>query len=515
MFEREQTTDFMKYHFYFILIIIFAVLFRLFYYMGPSGGDDMIYFSIVKKLLMHAEDAGTVIGSSKHWGARLGMVFPTWAFMKIFGVSQFSSYLFPMISSIGILVFIYIVGTTLFNPQMALLSSFVFALLPQDVWLSGVIYPDLPVALFGALFIYLFYKLSLNENVAIKQSLMVGLILGLGYYIRETSVILLITIPILFFRAPEKRNFCVSVMTGDPLTRVKILMGVTKKLLDPVEVGSYKSKYSSYLLDPFIVVFAIHWISSLMILIVIGTLILFIIQRNNYQVFSLKKGHVLWLFILTFGILAYYCYGPVFGLDKPLKRSPRYYHTITPFASLLLGVILYEFISRKGIRKFIGCSLILFYILASLFSLGSIVNKHSHGINLIDEFIIENPAENYMIPQTLELILQLKHGLTFLEERIIPYKYNEVMIHELRTNVRKDDTIQYVFYAPKIHKRQSIFREYIKWPMKKVIPVTVMSTPPRISCRILKSNAFLFNVTPEFFKSTICYTTEVYVYQLK
>jgi hypothetical protein len=119
------------------------------------------------------------------------------------------------------------------------------------------------------------------------------------------------------------------------------------------------------------------------------------------------------------------------------------------------------------------------------------------------------------MPQALERVLRLKHDLTFLEEKIITYKYNEAMIHELLTNVHEDDTTQYIFYVPKIHKRQSIFREYIKWPMDKIKAVTVMSTHPRFSCRILKSDAFLFNVTPEFFKSRICYTTEIYVYQLK
>jgi hypothetical protein len=493
----------------------------------------MIYFHVQEKLLMNNVDVGTAISSSKHWGVRLGMIFPVWAFMKVFGVSQFSSYLFPMISSIGILVLIYIVGLKLFNPQVALLSTVSFAILPQDVYLSAVIYPDLPVALFGSLFIYLFYKLSLDENVAIKQSLIAGFVLGLGYYVRETSLILLITIPILFFNAPKKRNFCISMifvlvglsiavafemfvlwlMTGDPLTRLKILIGETK-VLAPRDLSTYRPRYSSFLLDPFIVVFATHWISPLMILVVAGISILLITQKNNYQLFSLKKGHALWLFILTFGILAYYCYGPIYGLTMPLKRSARYYHTITPFASLLLGIILYEFLSQRGVKKLIGCSMAAFYVLASLFSLGSIVNKHSHGINLIEEFIAQNPAENYIIPEGLKRTLRLKHGLMFLKEKIIPYKYNEAMIHDLLTNVCKDDAIQYVFYIPKIHKHKNQFREHIKWPMEKMLPVTVMSTTPLISCRILKSNAILFKVIPNFFQSKICYNTKVYVYRL-
>ncbi|MBI4681738.1 MAG: glycosyltransferase family 39 protein, partial [Nitrospirae bacterium] len=380
----------LKYHMLFALILVSAVALRIIYYMGPSGADDMIYFSVVEKLLSN-QDAGTAISSSTHWGVRLGMVLPVWAAMKVFGISEFSSYLFPMLSSAGIMVFIYIAALRLFNHQVALLSSLTFALLPQDVYLSTVMYPDGPVVLFSALFIYLFYKLSGNKETDAVQAIIAGIILGLAYYIRETALILLITVPILLFHAPNKKNFIKTaffiltglliaiafemlvfwLLTGGPLTRWEILLGKTKVLeLREFTVYSHsnvrtESLFSQYLFDPFFVIFATHWISPLMNIVVAGVVILQMTRKGHYRFFSLKKGHFLWLFILTFAILAFYSFGPIYGFSVPLKREVRYYHSIIPLASLLSGVIVYEFMVQKGVKRLIGYSMVLFYVLAS------------------------------------------------------------------------------------------------------------------------------------------------------
>lgn len=536
----------LKYHFFFIITAFFAVVLRLYYYMGPSGADDVIYYSVVEKLLLNV-DVSTAIISSKHWGVRLGLIFPVWGFMKLFGVSEVSSYLFPMITSTGTLILIYIAGLRFFNPAIALISSLCFAILPQDVYLSTVMYPDGPVVFFSTLFIYLFYRVALNDSVSIKESLIAGLVLGIGCYVRETAVLMLVALPILFFRAPNKRNYCKSVcyvlaglsiaiglemiflwvITGDPLMRFKILLGETK-ILAPRGVASWgpnysniKSTYNKYLFEPFIVIFATYWISPMMILISIGIPILIMIRRNGKKLLSSWNGHFLWLFILTFGILAYYTYGPIYGLAVPLKRSVRYYHVITPLASILSGVVLYELLIQKGLRRWTGYLLIVFYIGASFICLGSIINKNAHGIELIEEFIEQNPAENYIMPMMLKKTLQLMDGPDFPLEKVMTYQYlnkarkNDKLIADLLTNVRKVDSKQYVFVIPKLHEIQIFYLRQINWPMDKLDLVKVMSTSPGFSCRFLKFNDYIYNLTPNLLKSKICYTTDIYVYQLK
>jgi len=544
MFNSEQTNSTLKYHILFAITLISAIVLRIVYYMGPSGADDMIYFSVVERLLSN-QDVGTTISSSMHWGVRLGMVLPVWAALKVFGISSFSSYLFPLIMSAGIMVFVYIAGLRLFNPQVALLSSLAFALLPQDVYLSTVMYPDGPVVLFSTLFIYLFYKLSGNEKTDVGQAVIVGSILGLAYFIRETALILLIAIPLLFFHAPNKKNFIKTalsilaglliaiafemfvfwLLSGDLLTRWEVLLGRTK-VIEPRHFAVYShhgsirtgSLFSQYLFEPFFVIFATHWISPLMLIVVAGVVILQILQitqKKHYKFFSLKQGHFLWLFILTFAILAFYSFGPIYGFTVPLKREVRYYHTITPLAALLSGVIVYEFLVQKGVRKLIGYLMILFYVLGVSICLGSIVNKNVHGLELIEEFMSRNPAENYIMPVMLKETLQFKRGADFEDDKIITYQYNIRKIIPLLTGIRKEGAVQYVFFIPQIHEIQIKFWKPLKWPMEKVELVTVMTTSPGTSCRILKSSNVVFNLMPAVIKSKICYTADVYVYRLR
>ncbi len=545
MNNLNQTSNLLKYHFAFSLILLCAVGLRVSFYMGPSGADDVIYYSVIEKLLLN-EDIGKTITSSMHWGIRLGMIFPVWAFMELFGVSPFSTYLYPMILSIGTLFFIYIASLKLFNPAVALIASFCFAILPQDVYLAGVIYPDGPVILFASLFIYFFYRVSLNENVDIAQSIVIGLILGLGYYVRETAVILLIAVPILFFKTPNKKNYFKSVLlvlaglsiaiglemlvvwllTGDPLARFKILLGESK-VLEPREFKAWgpnytnaKSEYSKYLFEPFVVIFATYWISPMMMLLAAGLPVMLIMKKKNNTLMSTWNGHFLWLAILTFGILAYYTHGPIYGFTMPLKRSVRYYHIIAPLAAILTGVVLYELLKQKGFERLSGYLLIVFYISSSFFCLGSIVNKNAHGIEMIDEFIAQNPAENYVMPMMLKNTLKLMRGQDFPQKKVMTYQYrrkamkNDRRIFSLLTDIRKEGKKQYLFVIPKLHEIQNNYKRHIKWPMDKLELVEVMTATPGISCRIMKASDYVYSITPNLFKSKICYTTDIYVYLL-
>ncbi|MBI5742112.1 MAG: glycosyltransferase family 39 protein [Nitrospirae bacterium] len=528
----KQEEDNPGYIFLSLFILIAAVLLRCLFYMGPSGADDMIYFSVIEKLLLH-DDAGKSITSSLHWGMRLGMIFPVWAIMKLFGVSELTSMVFPMLLSAGTLFFIYFAGRSLFNPAVALIASSVYAILPLDVYYSGVMYPDGPVVLFSALFLYLLYRVTLNENIDIKGSLLAGLMLGCGYLIRETSLLLFIAFPILFFKTPKKKNYITSVifviagllsvmliemfivwhLTGDPFARFNMLAGKTN-VFTPNQY-QFHPRFHSYFVDGIILCFATHWIAPLMIPLIIGTSILFFSGRESGERYSAYRTHFVWLFILTAVILLFYIYAPVIGFTKPLERDERYYLVIMPFAAILLGYILYEFFRRGGWRRPAGYSLVFFYVFASVISLGSIMNKNSLGLDLMDGFMKQHDAENYIIPAQLKPVLHLKNGPQFMQGKIITYTYDETEISDFLKQTRKDGAVQYIFDIPKLHEIQTDFTGHIKWPLEKMETVEVMTTSARLSCRILRANDVLYEITPDLIKSRICFTADMYVYRLK
>jgi len=118
-----------------------------------------------------------------------------------------------------------------------------------------------------------------------------------------------------------------------------------------------------------------------------------------------------------------------------------------------------------------------------------------------------------MVPAHLKPILHLKNGLDFMQGKIISYR-DDMDTSEFITELYDGSTEQYLFIIPKIQEVQSDFKDYIEWPMEKMELVKVMKTPDRISCIILRYNDTLYDITPSFFKSRICYKSEVFVYKL-
>ena len=91
--------------------------------------------------------------------------------------------------------------------------------------------------------------------------------------------------------------------------------------------------------------------------------------------------------------------------------------------------------------------MVLFYILSSLFCLSSITNKNAHGLDLIEGFMEQNPAQNYIMPEMLSKVLQVKKGLTYIQDEIITYKYDQALIDNILADVHNDGSIRYLFYV--------------------------------------------------------------------
>ena len=520
-----------KYHIIFFSILFGAVLMRLLFYLGPSGADDMIYFSVIRKLLLQ-ENIATAITSAQHWGIRIGMIFPLWGIFKIFGVSEASSMIYPMLLSICTLTLIYLSGALIFSAPTALFAVFTYAILPLDTYYAGVMYPDGPVVFFSAAFLFLLYRLTTHTKVNIAQSLAAGIILGLGYYIRETSILLFIALPILFFRAENKINYCKSavligigfalmlslemivlwVLTDDPFTRFKILTEKTQ-VLTPNKYA-FVPRFHSYFWDGIILLFATYWIAPLMLPLTMGLFPFSLSVFKNHSLPTEDKKKLLWISILSLSILLFFIYAPIIGFTKPLERDERYYLIVMPLFSLLFGYLLNHLITnRGGIFQGAGYSLLALNVLFSLFALGCIVNKNSHGIDAIDHFIKENPAAAYSIPAHLVPILQLRNGLHYADGKIVSYFYEDTpasIFSKLEGRGKK-----YLLYLPEVNEDQTKLTKYLQRPNTRFSLAKTLHTSPSLSCRLLQKGKFLAARVPQFFMERICYAPEIQVYAVK
>jgi hypothetical protein len=515
---------------YFSLIFIVSIAVRLYFYQGPSGADDMIYFGVIKKILL-GESIGEAIRSAGHWGIRIGMIFPIYGLMRCFGVSEWTSMLYPMIMSAITLITIYFICCKLFNSATGLIASAAYAILPLDVHYSGIMYPDGPIVFFSLIFLYFVYRISLDEAIQPGRALLAGLALGLGFLIRETSLFLFIAIPLLFFRSPKKKTYatsaviigagfivaiaiemlCLSLLTGDPFARFKILFGQTH-VMTPGQYA-FVPRFYGYLSDGVIMLFATYWIAPIIIPLTIGSLFKSIFFTNTESQSS-EKSHFLWILILSVTVLLFYLYAPVIGFTKPLERDERYLLVIMPFIAIAFGHIIYSLISHSRVARITGILLAAFYCLSSLIALESIVNKNSYGIQLISQYIKMNPAGSYFLPNHLKPILEIKNGLNADSKKIQTYSYDTNVVSKILEKAKGSMGKQCLFYIPEIHSAQMEFSKYTEWPEDKMHLVATLTPEPSLTCRMLRSQKPLYDWTPAFFKSRVCYAPAIQVYNL-
>jgi hypothetical protein len=487
-----------------------------------------------------------VLTGYKHWGARLGMIGPIWLIMKLFGESEISSYIYPMSMSFATIVLIFFVCKRHFDPATGIVASFLYVFLPQDINLSGLMYPDVPVVFFGFLFMYLSADIAIKGRYAPVHALITGIVLGLGYYVRETSILLLIILPVLFVMADNRRAYiknCIFILIGfgfaiilerimfwiladDPLNRFHLLLNKTK-VLAPRRFTSYGPDYGQgqdlirkYLLDPILVLFGTYWVSPLMIIFVFAGMVLIMTQYKNMFNNLLRNRYFMAWAIIVVIVLGYFTYGPVYGLTVPLKREVRYYHVVMPALSIVTAAMLYEMIKTKGLTISVSWVLIFIYVMMSLICIASIKNKNSDGIEPVSNFITTHSASKYVLPENWAMLLKLKQGDNYPEQKIITYKYirrpavNDRMIQGLIEELSKSKGKKYVFVAPSLHEIQVGFWRHIKWPVGKMHLEDVVSSRPVITCTMLQRLKNVWPLIPGAIKSRLCYKTDVYIYSV-
>ncbi len=180
-------------------IIIIALMLRLHFFIGFAGGDpqdDGIYLNIAKEILQNGFSDHTVqkaliakapvINPVHMFPSRILMTYSTAFSFFLFGVNDYSATLFPLLCSLLSIYLVYRIGLLLFTARAGLLAAFFLAIMPIDIVFSTRITPDVPIAFFMMLSIYLFLK-GLKANTAI-WFFTSGLAIGAGYLAKESAI---------------------------------------------------------------------------------------------------------------------------------------------------------------------------------------------------------------------------------------------------------------------------------------------------------------------------------------
>ena len=202
-----------------IVIIFVALMIRLHFFIGFAGGDpqdDGLYLNIAKEILQKGFSDHTIqkalilknpiINPVHMFPSRILMTYSTALSFFLFGVNDYSAALFPLICSLLGIYIVYKIGLLLFDAQVGLFAGFFLSLMPIDIIFSTRITPDVPVAFFMMLSIYLFLKgLRANKALWFFAS---GIAAGGGYLAKESAIPIIVYMVFLtIVTSINKKNF--------------------------------------------------------------------------------------------------------------------------------------------------------------------------------------------------------------------------------------------------------------------------------------------------------------------
>jgi len=216
------------------LIVLFGLFLRLIFFSGMGISDSLVYSKTANDI---NEGKGIDPESTLTLSTRIGLIYATAFSYNLFGINDFSSVLFVLMTSIGNIILIFYFGKLLFDEKIGLVAAFLLSFFPLDVVYATKLVSDMPSAFFMALGVYLFLHSEMKKMRYGVGYFLAGISIGLGYLIRETALLiaLFFVVYIAYKRRIRKEYFLVPLgvliifiiesliflsLTGDPFYRI-------------------------------------------------------------------------------------------------------------------------------------------------------------------------------------------------------------------------------------------------------------------------------------------------------
>jgi len=167
-----------------VFILVFAFALRLNFFIGLNLNDDLTYVNTAHDIIRGKFNFNAWIFAVRHM-----MNFPIAFFFFILGISDFSAALWPLLTSIGSIVIAYYIGKKIFDVKVGLLSAFLLSIFPVDVAYATTIVPDIPVAFFMGLSVYLFLLGEKGKNT--MYYFLSGTAIGLAWLVKSLALLIL------------------------------------------------------------------------------------------------------------------------------------------------------------------------------------------------------------------------------------------------------------------------------------------------------------------------------------
>src|SRR3989338_952679 len=351
-----------------LLIVLFGLSLRLMFFSGMSTSDDLAYSRYSYNLMEGVKEE-----SSPILLARTGITYPTALSYSIFGINDFSSVLFVLLTSIGNIILAYHFGKLLYTKEAGLMTAFLMAIFPLEIVFSTRLLTDLPASFFMAWGVYIFLRAEITNRPG-YQYFISGLLTGIGFFIRESAMLIALfflgymvhqrrikkeyfLLPIGFLLVFFLDMLLLATLTGDFFFRFTTVQDAVLKEYAYFDYFGRLDFPETFFHYPYVIL--TNGLLTYFFLPIFGSIIYLVLNKKKQSYLM-----IIWLasllFYLSFGSISLSTY-------IPFRTDPRYFALVTMPGVLLLSFFLTE--EKKAIKKFImPLSLALLLTTSAIFS---------------------------------------------------------------------------------------------------------------------------------------------------
>jgi hypothetical protein len=340
-----------------LLILAATVTLRTLFFSGFVLSDDTYY---IKRA--HELSTGSFSPPRSHFEARLGIVAPPALAFRLFGASQPTTVLLPLLCSTLTPLAGFLLGRMLFSPATGLLAATLLAFFPMEIIFASRLFACAQNAFLIAVALLAFLKGEQDDDS--RYSFLAGVTLGLAVIVHEVALFTIVFLPFyfLFVRPPARRHVAAAVgllaicaidplvnawMAGDPFLRLRLVSanGTVQGSVPEVAGAGFNFAWLS---QPILRLLTEQELGLFPYAIIPVTAMALVRPRHrNDRVLALWVASIfLWLSYGTVSPTGY----------APLARVPRYLAPLTVPAVVLLAAHLSRW-QRPAIRYLLVAAL--------------------------------------------------------------------------------------------------------------------------------------------------------------
>jgi 4-amino-4-deoxy-L-arabinose transferase-like glycosyltransferase len=162
------------------VIVLAAVSLRVYLAEGFVPVDEAEFARVAYGMSHGTFDYGRFAGPPVI-PVRTGTVLPVAASMALFGPGEVQLAIYPLLTTVVVLLLIYLFAARMFGHPAAIIASSIWVFLPMEITIATTVWPEIPMTAFAFIGIYCIYIARTRDDIGPRAQLLYGLAGGLAF----------------------------------------------------------------------------------------------------------------------------------------------------------------------------------------------------------------------------------------------------------------------------------------------------------------------------------------------